>query len=359
MKPLNITVKRLDPALNPRAIASNPLGAASNPLDPASSPLNAASRPRAAALNPLELAFTPRSAPRSPPARPATLPAMAPTPPLPPGADAAGAAAGAEAALPGWVITFAPFTWMHIVTLVWVLSAIGVSIALGRRWRSGTPAAAPRPELEARLAAAWGGFVIAINLWSILYWNLPKSLGGMFDRAESLPLQLCDLACLLAPLVFLAPRLRWPRALLFFWGLGLSTQALVTPTVLEGPGHMKYWLFWLVHLAIIGSGAYDLVVRGFRPGVRDLMLAAAATVLYALAMVPINRAWDANYGFIGNRLRATPTLVDRLGPWPERIAVMAAIVMGLFILMFAAARLVARLENRAAARRAAGAGENR
>lgn len=241
--------------------------------------------------------------------------------------------------LPIWARESHPFTWVHLISLIWTLGPLIISCILARRWL-----ARGRADLEHRLAAAWGGFLICINIWSIVFWHLP----GTFELAESLPLQLCDIACLLAPLVFLTDW-RWPRTLLFFWGIGLSTQAFVTPTVEEGPAHMKYYLFWLVHLGIVGSAIYDVVVRRYRPTFRDLALAVAATIAYALVMVVLNHFLSAhlghpvNYGFVGDTLRERPTIADKLGPWPRRVFIMAAIVIGLFTFMWLITGAIHRL----------------
>lgn len=245
------------------------------------------------------------------------------------------------APLPMWATEFHSFSAAHGLCLVPLAASVFVSCALGRRWLSQGGEGLVR---ERKLAAAWAGFVIAINLWSIVYWSIPAN----FVAAESLPLQLCDVACLIAPLVFLTDW-RTPRALMYFWGIGLSAQAFITPTLEQGPADTRFYLFWLVHLGIVGSAIYDLVVRGFRPTLRDLGIAIASVILYALAMVPINHFIPgANYGFIGNRLRDRPTVVDKLGPWPERIFIMAAIVIAGFTIMWAVARLLPhRQSNRA------------
>lgn len=234
--------------------------------------------------------------------------------------------------MPTWAVEFHPFTWMHALTVAWSAAAVVVSVLLGRNWVAQGGAGLVK---ERTLAAAWAGFVVCVNLWSIVYWHLP----GEFDIKVSLPIQLCDIACLIAPLVFLT-EWRTPRALIFFWGLSLSIQAFVTPTLEEGPAHMKYSLFWLVHLSIVGSAVYDLAVRRYRPTLRDLLVTIAATVLYALAMIAVNHRLDSNYGLIGNQLRSRPTPIDLLGPWPQRVFILAGIVIGLFIAMWAIARVI-------------------
>lgn len=217
--------------------------------------------------------------------------------------------------MPEWATQFRPFSWMHALSLAWTLALIVGSCWLGRRWlRRGDLTS------ERTLAGAWGGFVIGVNVWSLVYWFLPAN----FSVRTSLPLQLCDLACLLTPLAFLTSW-RWPRVMVYFWGMGLSTQAFITPTLRDGPGDMLYWLFWLVHLSIVGSCVYDIVVRRFRPTLRDLGLGVAVSVSYLLCVIAINAILDANYGYVGRSSPKNPTLIDHLGPWPWRVPIIAGI----------------------------------
>ena len=52
-------------------------------------------------------------------------------------------------------------------------------------------------------------------------------------------------------------------------------------------------------------------------------------------MLPLDIAFGWNYGFVGPDKPEVRTIVDVLGPWPERVAVIVAIVaaaMGLLLL---------------------------
>lgn len=225
--------------------------------------------------------------------------------------------------------TFQPFSALHALSLAWTLALIVGSCWLGRRWlRRGDV------QSERTLAGAWGGFVICVNLWSIVYWSLPER----FTWKAALPLQLCDIVCLIAPLVFLTSW-RWARVLVYFWGMGLSTQAFITPTLRDGPGDMLYWLFWLVHLSIVGSGVYEIVVRRFRPSFRDLLFAWAASLTYLALVIIVNWQLGANYGYVGQSAPKNPTLIDHLGPWPWRIVPMALAGLGLMGLLWAVWKL--------------------
>jgi uncharacterized membrane protein YwaF len=50
-------------------------------------------------------------------------------------------------------------------------------------------------------------------------------------------------------------------------------------------------------------------------------------------VIPIDLALGANYGFLGPSKPAQPTLVEVLGPWPQRLAVIFAIVAGAMALL--------------------------
>jgi hypothetical integral membrane protein (TIGR02206 family) len=234
--------------------------------------------------------------------------------------------------------TFEPFSLLHALSLVWTLGLIAGSCWLGRRWLK-------RGDItsERTLAGAWGGFVIGVNVWSLVYWFLPAN----FSLKNGMPLQLCDLACLLTPLAFLTSW-RWPRVMVYFWGLGLSSQAFITPTLRDGPGDMMYWLFWLVHLAIVGSCVYDMIVRAFRPTLRDLLFAVAVSLVYLTLVITINTALDANYGYVGKSSPENSTLIDHLGPWPLRIVFMASLGIAWLCVLWAIWKIpaaVSRLQN--------------
>ncbi len=170
-----------------------------------------------------------------------------------------------------WWSEFHSFTIDHALALAWTLPLIIISCWLGRRWLNHPSASSPTsairhptsdialshsnglptldgPAKERQLCSAWAGFIICSNLWALVYWLQPAH----YDITKSLPLHMCDIAGLLAPLLFLT-HWRPIRSMMYFWGIGLSTQAFITPTLLEGIGEQRYWLFWLNHLAIVGS----------------------------------------------------------------------------------------------------------
>lgn len=202
--------------------------------------------------------------------------------------------------------TFRPFSWIHILTVAVVFGLTLLAVAVRRRRDPEAPASAWERRFAFFNLIAWS----AVNGW----WLLP----GNFDPSHALPIQMCDLTWLM---VAVALVLRWrpARAILYFWGIALSSQGILTPDLQEGPARIVFWLFWIAHGAIVGSAVYDLAARRYRPGWKDFRYAYGAAWIYFLLILPFDIAYGYNYGYVGNARPDRPTLVDVLGPWPQRL----------------------------------------
>ena len=192
-----------------------------------------------------------------------------------------------------------------------------------------------------------GGLVVS-QVLMIAYWAEP----ARFDWGSSLPLHMCDLVAWVVPAAMLI-RSRLLYAVLFFWGLGLTTQAFIQPTLTFGIQHGVYWFFWVQHAGILFGALYIWVVRGFRPNLVDFGIVAGigAVVGAVTAFVNARTGWE--YFFTGPSTPGNPTIIDLLGEWPLRVVFMwliaTALMAGLWGLSAAADRAFPRL-GRAAGR---------
>jgi len=218
------------------------------------------------------------------------------------------------------VSEFRPFSVQHLVTLGVCGLAGWALIGAGRAWK-GT-------EKEMHLGLVWGGFSVCANLWSWVYWTLPP----VWNIRMSLPIQLCDFACLAAPLALIT-RWRIIRSMLFYWGIGLSSQAFITPTVQVGFESERFWSFWVVHFVIVGTALYEVIVRDFRPTWADFRRMLIPSAAYVALVLVVNWRLDSNYGYLGDTLPENKTIIDALGPWPWRIFIVVAIGVALMGLL--------------------------
>jgi len=212
---------------------------------------------------------------------------------------------------PGPWDTFVPYGGLHAVALVICVVLIVTPSLIGRRL-SKNGELSLRRALVAFAVCYW----IAYNVW----WNWHG-----LDPRTGLPLQICDVNGLLAPLVLLT-RWRWAQATLYFWTAALTLQAFVQPALKDGPASPIFWAFWIAHTIIFGCAVYDIVVLGFRPSWRDLGRAVAASAVYVAVVSPLDVWLGANYGFLGNPADPgeVPPFVAALGPWPQRAIIIIA-----------------------------------
>jgi len=208
------------------------------------------------------------------------------------------------------VSEFQAFGWIHAAALSCIAIA---SIGLARHGqRTGGD-------------SAWTRIVGAVFTIEWIVFHGWKATPPDLNPIETLPLQMCHWTSLAAGL-YLATGWHGWRPLLYFWGLGLCTQALLTPVLKEGPGDPVFWHFWASHGLIVVAATYALVAERYRPSWRDFRLACVATLVYGLAVLPVDLYLGANYGFLGRSRPDQPTIVDLLGPWPGRLAVIVLIV---------------------------------
>jgi len=180
---------------------------------------------------------------------------------------------------------------------------------------------------------------IAVWLASHGYWQLPER----FDAVTTLPLQMCHITSLIASAVLLT-RSSTLRAVLYFWSFGLCTQALITPSLKENIDSPIFWAFWFLHGFVMLTAIYDIVVHRFRPTWRDYGIACAAAVVYVAVVLPVDLLLGANYGFLGPSKPLNPSIVDLLGAWPQRLAIivpLAALAMLVVFLPWLVARRLA------------------
>lgn len=238
------------------------------------------------------------------------------------------AEAGAPGAAAGpWADSFAQFTVFHAVCVL-VCAATTVLVCLFGRGLLRRAHAAR----ESRFCSALGGSMAVVAIGYTAYFLAPSQ----FSWQKSLPLQFCDLLVLLAPLSLLTS-IRWIRTIVVFWGLGLSTQAFISPIVHVGYAHTYFWLFWGSHLAILMAAAYLLAVYRYRATVWDLVTVTVAMIVYTVTIVPLNIVIDANYGFAGRTKPNTASILDVLGPWPWRLVwmflIQQVLMVGLYFLL--------------------------
>jgi hypothetical integral membrane protein (TIGR02206 family) len=216
--------------------------------------------------------------------------------------------------------SFESFSAQHVLTVTGFAIVVTLAILAARKIRSPERRRALESGVAALAAALWIGIVL---------WGFAP---GRFDPRWSFPINICDLVAIVVPIAFVRPH-RNLHALLYFWGFSLSTQAVFTPDLVSGPNTLAFWVFWLLHVLIVGGAVYIIVIRGYRPTWRDAWFAIAMAIVWLVVVFAINVATGYNYGYVGNAKPSQPSLIDYLGPWPQRVLVMALLGAAAMLLL--------------------------
>ena len=214
---------------------------------------------------------------------------------------------------------YGPSHW--VVLGLFVIGAAAL-VWIGRR----------QTESQARLLGrVLGALIVAVFIVALVY----KLIRPAIDT--SVPLQLCDVAELTAAYALWSQR-HWAFALTYYWGLVLSSQALITPDVgtpEEGapdfPHHL-FVTFFTLHVLVVWAAIYLTWGRRMRPTWLSYRFAIIASLAWAVFTFTFNTIAGTNYGYL-NRKPPTASLLDVLGPWPVYLLVEITIVLIVWALM--------------------------
>ena len=209
---------------------------------------------------------------------------------------------------------YGPSYWGAIV--VFVVGA-ALLVWLGRR----------QTDAQARrLGRILGALTAAIYVAVVIYTLIPPSIHW------SVPLRLTDLATVAGAYALWSQR-HWAYALTYYWGLVLSSQALISP-VLKSPDfpHYEFLAFWAIHLLVVWAAIYLTWGRGMRPQWRSFRFVVVVTAVWVAITLTFNSLAGTNYGFL-NEKPVTASLLDVLGPWPVYIFTGATLIVLVWALM--------------------------
>ncbi|MFG0245326.1 MAG: TIGR02206 family membrane protein [Phycisphaerales bacterium JB052] len=229
-----------------------------------------------------------------------------------------------------WASEFRPFTGFHWVVLAICIGSMVAFCIIGKQLLRRDLELGGKREANFRRLLAWSilltqGFIFARRM---VY----------FDLQDSLPLHMCRLGVWIAAWQLFTLN-RNARALTCFWGIGLSAQVFFTPYIKVGYTDLSFYIYWLNHLQIVGCAVYDISVLGYRPSGRDFRFASIWGLVYAAATVGLNALLGTNYSYLGSGQHEGVSLVDKLGPYPQRTIWMSLGALFVFAVILGVSKL--------------------
>jgi hypothetical integral membrane protein (TIGR02206 family) len=183
-----------------------------------------------------------------------------------------------------------------------------------------------------RAPGRWTEVVAAIVAVAIviteLSWQPYALASDNWSAASSLPVQLCDVGGFAA-----AAALLWRQALLvevaYFWGLGGTVQALLTPDLKDHFPSVPYLQFYATHDLVVLAALFLVVGLRLQPRTGAVRRIFLLTLAFAAVIGLIDLVTGGNYLYL-RQVPAQGSLLSVMGPWPWYIAVGA--LLTLFVL---------------------------
>jgi hypothetical integral membrane protein (TIGR02206 family) len=114
---------------------------------------------------------------------------------------------------------------------------------------------------------------------------------------ESLPLQLCDWAMVVVIVALLTGKERWFEVA-YFWGIGGTLQAVLTPNLPYGFPDLRFISFFVSHSGIIIGIIFMMLVHKHRPSPWSMLHTFVWTEFYFVITFTIDQITGVNYGFL-------------------------------------------------------------
>ncbi len=130
---------------------------------------------------------------------------------------------------------------------------------------------------------------------------------GAVSWKQVLPLQLCDWAMVVVIIALWRHRSGWFEVA-YFWGLGGTLQAVLTPNLAYGFPDFRFFSFFISHCGIIVGVVFLMLVHRLRPHPLSIVRVFLWTELYFVITHAADAFTGFNYGFLLHKPEAKTLL---------------------------------------------------
>ena len=191
--------------------------------------------------------------------------------------------------------TFHPYGLAHIVVILLTV-ALPLLLAFAvRKTHSRLLERAIIAALTLLLVIDYVGYLVYVRGASDLRWS------------EMLPMQMCDWAMVVIIVAMWSGNQRWFEVA-YFWGIGGTLQAVLTPNLTYGFPDVRFISFFVAHCGVIVGIVFLMLTRRYRPRPMSLVRAFAWSELYFVIALAVDLMTGVNYGFLLHKPEAKTLL---------------------------------------------------
>src|SRR4029077_8544769 len=120
---------------------------------------------------------------------------------------------------------------------------------------------------------------------------------GTVDWRQMLPMQMCDWGMVVVIVAMWTGSQRWFEVA-YFWGIGGTLQAMLTPNLRFGFPDFRFFSFFISHCGIIVGVVFLMLVRQYRPYPMSIVRVFLWSELYFVVTMVADWYTGFNYGFL-------------------------------------------------------------
>lgn len=227
---------------------------------------------------------------------------------------------------------FRPFGLAHLVVILLTIALPFVLALVVHRTKSRFLERSIAFSISALLLINYTAYLIVARHFGATAWT------------KTLPLQLCDWAMFVIIVALWTGNRRWLEVA-YFWGIGGTLQAIITPNLPFGFPDLRFISFFVAHSGIIIGIVFLMLIYGFRPSARGVLRTFAWTEVYFVVAFTVDLLTGENYGFLLHKPEAASLLSLLSDSRPLYLFQMHLLALLFFFLLyspFAISDLVAR-----------------
>jgi len=157
---------------------------------------------------------------------------------------------------------------------------------------------------------------------------------GMTNWLQMLPLQMCDWGMVVVIIALWSARQRWFEVA-YFWGIGGTLQALLTPNLRYGFPDLRFFSFFISHSAIIIGVVFLIIMHRLRPYPISIVRVWLWSEFYFVVTLVADQLTGFNYGFLLHKPEAFSLLSFLSDSRPLYLLQMHGVALIFFLVLYA------------------------
>jgi hypothetical integral membrane protein (TIGR02206 family) len=180
---------------------------------------------------------------------------------------------------------FHPYGLPHLTVIFLTIVLPFVLAALVRRTKS--------RRIEKMIIAALSAMLI-LNYLTYLVFIRSRGVG---DWQQLLPMQMCDWGMVVVIVAMWTGSQRWFEVA-YFWGIGGTLQAVLTPNLRYGFPDWRFISFFTSHSGIIVGVVFLMLTQRYRPYPMSIVRVWLWSEFYFVITLVVDELTGINYGFL-------------------------------------------------------------